>query len=464
MNAGEIDNPRSVDETPSFGYNTSNMANDVAVEKVGTEAEHLPTPEAPRSHLDQLIDTENQEAMQALADKEAQDALVEIKQLTDIASEDPALVQGSQELQQQILMKSEGLKADLATVFRGKTEHEPPVEVIEAEGEVVEGPKSEKPSRLLERASLKQKAEESRVRVAPVAAAAGEQVATASKPEAAAAGAVLAAESAVSATEGPADVEGDHRLIGKLNEEAESAFAAGDEERMKLAVGNTEERMKGQIASRTEKLDELYALPSGERTESMQAQIDQLEYANAIDRKTLELRRVQLEIIELKKEQTQVATAITALEQKISAATEAEKPGLEGDLAEVKAQREEVGGKISEKEGQAAELADTILQLTRLMERAKQDQQRLEGEEGAEEKEETEEAEAEGHREEHSTAETGSGNAPDTAAPSLEKMLAPGDKIIGGIGQIMHGDLAPLGVVIEKAKEATEIKEEPKKK
>ena len=275
---------------------------------------------------------------------------------------------------------------------------------------------------------LKQKADESRVRMAP---------------------------------EGPADVEGDQRLVGKLNEEVESAFAAGDEERMKLAVGNTEERMKGQIASRTEKLDELYAMPSGERTESMQAQIDQLEYANAIDRKTLDLRRVQLEIIELKKEQKQFDTAITALEQKISTAAVADKPGLEGDLAELHAQREEAGGKISAKEGQAAELADTILQLTRLMERAKQDQQRLEGEEAVEEKAETKSA---GYRDKKTQAETGSGNAPGIETPSLEKMLEPGDRIIGGIGQIMHGDLAPLGVVVKKAKKATEIKEEPKKK
>jgi hypothetical protein len=254
--------------------------------------------------------------------------------------------------------------------------------------------------------------------------------------------------------------EADGRAAEKFGEQAEAAFAAGDEEGMKRAVGEIEERLNAQISGREEQLEQLYAIPSNQRTETIQAQIDQLEYANAIDRKKVQQREVQLELIGLQKEKKQVDEEIASIQTELKtyegqqtenllAQNAAEgrvlaipgpdrKQELEGKLAELLKRQEDLGKQIGEKEGLSAELADTILQLSRLMERAKQDQKRSE-----------EDAAKKSSSKKEKTTDMGSGAAPGIEGPSLEKILKPGDQAIKLFSDLIHGDVSGLAKTIE---------------
>ncbi|MFZ2804547.1 MAG: hypothetical protein WA001_04965 [Patescibacteria group bacterium] len=202
----------------------------------------------------------------------------------------------------------------------------------------------------------------------------------------------------VASSESVASGEDPLRMVKKLGEEAESAFAAGDEGRLKIAVGEIEGRINGQIASRQKELEGLYAVSSTERTPEMQSKIDSLEYSNAIDRKTLDLRNTQLDLITLQKEKKQVDADVASVQEELKAfegqqshnllAQNAEegrvlarveadpKTELEQKLQGLLAKQKDLADQVGKAEGQMTELSDTILQLGRLLERSKLEQKR----------------------------------------------------------------------------------------
>lgn len=202
----------------------------------------------------------------------------------------------------------------------------------------------------------------------------------------------------------PAETRG--RDTRKLDDQLEAAYASGDEAGMKLAIDDIEKAFAGQIADREKELQTLLATPTQERTPVVLARIEELQYANDIDRKTVERRKMQLDLVVLKREKKSVDDEVVRLqaelkpyegaqEERLLAATAEEgrvlaAPGvdrraeLQTQLDAALAKQKELGENIGNLEGNIAALADAILQLTRLKERA-QAAQRLakEGEKAA---------------------------------------------------------------------------------
>ncbi len=179
--------------------------------------------------------------------------------------------------------------------------------------------------------------------------------------------------------EQPALKYADEQVSRKLSEAAESAFAAQDEKGMETAFADIAEDFNNRIANRQKQLTELYAKPVSERTEQDQAKIDELEFAKAIDRKSLDRRQIQLDLIKFKKEKIKIDQEATEIQAELALkqnqqddSYRSEKQGLENRLAEVLIQQTELSEKIKKHEALAIELADTILQLTRLMDRTRQ--------------------------------------------------------------------------------------------
>jgi hypothetical protein len=265
--------------------------------------------------------------------------------------------------------------------------------------------------------------------------------------EGAEAGAVLAAESAVAHADGTADLEAQQLRAKKLNDDLESALAAGDETRLQSVVDDIEKSVQGQIAMRQEELDELYAAPAKERTDLMQARIDELEYANAIDRKALMRRKAQLELMKLQKEKKQLDAEVEAAQKEAEAASPDAKAGVEQKLADLQTKQKELGERIGTKEQEIADLADAILQLTRLMERAQLEGERAEEHEEAA-AEDDDEVEASGGASASASFGGGSGFESAGGGATSKKAGVSGEDVIHGAVSAMH-DLpgAALGVV-----------------
>jgi len=203
----------------------------------------------------------------------------------------------------------------------------------------------------------------------------------------------------------------DMRAMDPLNQKLESAIAAGDSAAAGVALDSVEKLFGGQIAARQEELDALYAVPARERTDFQQAKIDGLEYANAIDRKTLDRRRKQLELISLQTELKQTEVEIAKVQTELDAyagqqthnllAANAEegrvlakiepdkKEQLQAQLAGLQATQKELGDKIGATTAQISELAEAIAALDALKGKADIAAQRFEDSEDQKEEKTT---------------------------------------------------------------------------
>lgn len=217
------------------------------------------------------------------------------------------------------------------------------------------------------------------------------------RQEVIAAAVISAAESGIDSKDAQ-EIEAHQRKIKKLGEESDLAFAAGDETRLKLSIGGLEAEFKKQHNVRQRQLDALLRVPKEAQTEAMKARIEELMCANTIDEQALERRRKQFELLELKREKSDVDAEVVALQQELKKYEGAqehnllaknaeegrvlaipgsdEKKRLEGRLAELLHHQEALGKKIGETEKAIEEIEDLIGRLGRVMQNAKGEQGR----------------------------------------------------------------------------------------
>lgn len=178
-------------------------------------------------------------------------------------------------------------------------------------------------------------------------------------------------------------------------EVAERAFESEEEKDMHVVLGDIYSRMDQRIAGRMQELDGLYAKP--ERSAADQARIDELEYANGIDRKRKDLRKAQLECMLLKKQQEEIAAKIAQLNTELqpyegaqdqnllAVSAEAGRtlaiPGvdkrqeLQAALTRLLAEKEAIDKQFEGRVALIADLRDTMAKLAELLLRAKQGQE-----------------------------------------------------------------------------------------
>ncbi|MFH1621321.1 MAG: hypothetical protein ABIB04_04535 [Patescibacteria group bacterium] len=324
------------------------------------------------SPLDRAIESGDTASVESQVEQLAKDEVSEVKDFSGVAADRdfPQVTEDVQkkaeELEKAILERAGQAQKEIEAVVQESGESPPPVK---AEQAVI--PEVSEEARLAMLAQAEQPVEPETVSDE----AKRQMLAEAEIPEKPAMISEEARQAMISQAEQPAKSEGletqDREQVShKLNDAAEAAFAAQDEGQMESAVGDIEKHFHAQIANRQKQLDELYAKPVNKRTEGDQAKIDELEFANAIDRKSLERRQLQLDLIKLKKEKAEVDQEVASIQAELASLQGEEQ--LENRLAGAQAKQAELSENIQKNETLANELADTILQLTRLMDRAKQ--------------------------------------------------------------------------------------------